>query len=43
MNSFNSFESPEVVKPVAFNGFRFRDNVLTVKIPSKYFLVLELK
>lgn len=43
MNSFNSFETPEVVKPVAFNGFRFRDNVLTVTIPSKSVVVLELK
>ncbi len=43
MNSFNSFETPEVVKPAAFSGYRFRDNVLTVTLPAKSVVVLELK
>ena len=42
MNSFNSFESPEVVKPVSFNGFTIKDGVLTVTMPSKSVVVLEL-
>jgi alpha-N-arabinofuranosidase len=42
MNSFNSFENPENVKPSAFNGFTFKDGILTVAMPSKSVVVLEL-
>jgi alpha-N-arabinofuranosidase len=42
MNSFNSFENPETVKPVAFNGFTLKDGVLTINMPSKSVVVLEL-
>jgi alpha-N-arabinofuranosidase len=42
MNSFNSFESPDAVKPVAFNGFTLKDGILTVTMPSKSVVVLEL-
>ena len=42
MNSFNSFEKPDVVKPVAFSGFTLKDGILTVKMPSKSVVVLEL-
>jgi alpha-L-arabinofuranosidase len=42
MNSFNSFENPEIVKPVAFMGYTFKDGILTVKMPSKSVVVLEL-
>ena len=42
MNSFNSFETPEIVKPVSFNGFTYKDGVLTVTMPSKSVVVLEL-
>jgi alpha-N-arabinofuranosidase len=42
MNSFNSFEKPDVVKPVGFTGFTIKDGILTVKMPSKSVVVLEL-
>ncbi|MDO9341338.1 MAG: alpha-L-arabinofuranosidase C-terminal domain-containing protein, partial [Bacteroidales bacterium] len=42
MNSFNSFESPEIVKPVTFNGFTLKDGILTIIMPSKSVVVLEL-
>jgi alpha-N-arabinofuranosidase len=42
MNSFNSFEKPETVKPVAFNGFTLKDGILSINMPSKSVVVLEL-
>ncbi len=42
MNAFNSFENPETVKTAAFKGFSLRDGTLTVKMPSKSVIVLEL-
>jgi alpha-N-arabinofuranosidase len=42
MNSYNSFEKPEVVKPVGFTGFTLKDGILTVNMPSKSVIVLEL-
>ena len=42
MNSFNSFESAENVKPVNFTGYTYKDGVMTVNMPSKSVIVLEL-
>jgi alpha-N-arabinofuranosidase len=42
MNSYNSFENPETVQPVAFNGFTLKDGVLSINMPSKSVVVLEL-
>ena len=42
MNAFNSFENPELVKPVAFNGFTLKDGTLNITMPSKSVVVLEL-
>jgi alpha-N-arabinofuranosidase len=42
MNSYNSFEKPEVVKPVVFNGFSVKEGVVTITMPSKSVVVLEL-
>jgi alpha-L-arabinofuranosidase len=42
INSFNSFESPEVVKPANFNGFTYKDGILTITMPAKSVVVLEL-
>jgi alpha-N-arabinofuranosidase len=42
MNSFNSFENSEVVKPASFSGFTIKDGVLTINMPSKSVVVLEL-
>ena len=43
MNSFNSFEKPEVVKPVVFSGFKMKDGILSITMPSKSVVVLELR
>jgi alpha-N-arabinofuranosidase len=43
MNANNSFEKPETVKPVTFNGFSMKDGVLTVTMPPKSVVALELK
>jgi alpha-N-arabinofuranosidase len=42
MNSFNSFENPDVVKPVTFNGFTLNNGILSIVMPSKSVVVLEL-
>jgi len=42
MNSFNSFESPESVKPQNFNGYSYKDGILTITMPSKSVVVFEL-
>jgi alpha-L-arabinofuranosidase len=42
MNSYNSFENPENVKPVAFSGFTLKDGILSITMPSKSVVVLEL-
>lgn len=42
MNAFNSFENPENVKPAAFNGFTLNDGILSITMPSKSVVVLEL-
>jgi alpha-N-arabinofuranosidase len=42
MNSYNSFESPENVKPITFNGFTVKEGILSITMPSKSVVVLEL-
>jgi alpha-L-arabinofuranosidase len=42
MNAFNSFEKPDVVKPADFTGFTMKNGILTVSMPSKSVVVLEL-
>jgi alpha-N-arabinofuranosidase len=42
MNAYNSFEKPETVKPSVFSGFKLADGVLTITMPSKSVVVLEL-
>ena len=42
INAFNTFEKPEVVKPVQFKNFKMKDGILTVTIPAKSVVVLEL-
>ncbi|RYY59246.1 MAG: alpha-N-arabinofuranosidase [Chitinophagaceae bacterium] len=43
MNDYNSFQSPEKIKPAAFNGATLSKNKLTVRIPATSVVVLELK
>jgi len=42
MNAFNSFDKPDIVKPADFTGFTMKDGILTVSMPSKSVVVLEL-
>jgi alpha-N-arabinofuranosidase len=42
MTDYNSFENPETVKPAAFNGFTLKDGILSITMPSKSVVVLEL-
>ncbi|QVM83472.1 alpha-N-arabinofuranosidase [Novosphingobium decolorationis] len=43
INAHNTFENPEVVKPAAFNGARVKGGTLTVTLPAKSVVVLELQ
>lgn len=42
MNAMNTFEKPDNVKPEAFNGFSYKNGILTINMPSKSVVVLEL-
>ncbi len=43
LNSHNTFEEPEVVKPAPFNGAKLRKQEVTLQIPAKSIIVLEIK
>jgi alpha-L-arabinofuranosidase len=43
ITDYNTFESPEKIKPAAFNDFKISDGTLTVKLPAASVVVLELK
>ncbi|WP_380871477.1 alpha-L-arabinofuranosidase [Sphingomonas sp. DBB INV C78] len=43
INSHNTFAAPEVVKPAPFTGARVDGGVLTVDLPAKSVVVLQLK
>lgn len=43
LNAHNTFKSPEVVRPVGFDGARLADGELTLNLPSKAVVVLELR
>jgi alpha-N-arabinofuranosidase len=42
MTAFNSFEKQETVKPVAFKGFKMKESIVTVTLPPKSVVVIEL-
>jgi hypothetical protein len=42
MNSHKTFKTPDVVKPVNFNGFTYKDGILSVNMPSKSVIVIEM-
>jgi alpha-N-arabinofuranosidase len=42
MTALNTFEAGDKVKPATFNGFTYKDGVLTVTMPSKSVVVIEL-
>jgi len=43
LSSYNSFENPEVVKPREFKGARLNKQKLSLTLPAKSILVLEVK
>jgi len=43
INSHNSFDAPEVVKPAAFTGAQLSGGSLTVTLPPKSVVVLDLQ
>ena len=43
MNAMNTFEKPDNIKPAAFSGYKLKDNTLTVTLPAKSVVALELK
>ncbi len=43
LNSHNTFENPEVVKPEAFKGAKLSKQVLSLNLPAKSIVVLEIK
>jgi len=42
MNAYNSFDNPDVVRPEVFSDFAFKNGILTINMPSKSVVVLEL-
>jgi alpha-N-arabinofuranosidase len=43
MNAHNTFETPTAVQPAAFDGARLAGDALTVELPAKAVVVLELR
>ncbi|GGA38654.1 alpha-L-arabinofuranosidase [Dyella nitratireducens] len=43
MTSINTFDQPHVVEPKVFDGAKFGDGVLTVALPSKSVVVLDIR
>jgi alpha-N-arabinofuranosidase len=43
MNALNSFEKPDAVKTAPFSGFKLNNNVLTITMPAKSVVAIELK
>ena len=43
MNAYNSFEQPNAVHPVTFDGARLTGGTLTVQLPAKALVSLELR
>lgn len=43
MNAYNSFGNPENLKPGSFNGFKLKDGILTITMPAKSVVVIDLK
>jgi Alpha-L-arabinofuranosidase len=43
MNTHNTFDEPNAIKPTTFSDATLVDNVLEVKLPSKSVVVLTLE
>ena len=42
IQAYNSFDKPDVVKPQSFKGVKVKNGVLTVKLPAKSIVTLEI-
>lgn len=42
ISALNSFEKPDEVKPVPFKGFSYKDGIMTVTMPSKSVVTIEM-
>jgi alpha-N-arabinofuranosidase len=42
MNAMNTFDQPNAVKPASFSGFKLQGSQLSLSIPAKSVVVLEL-
>jgi alpha-N-arabinofuranosidase len=43
MNAMNTFDNPSGIKPVAFSSYKLQGSQLTLNIPAKSVVVLELR
>ena len=43
MNAYNTFEQPNTVRPESFSGTRLSGGTLTVELPPKSVVVLEVR
>ncbi|HEU4391449.1 MAG TPA: alpha-L-arabinofuranosidase C-terminal domain-containing protein, partial [Blastocatellia bacterium] len=43
LNSINTFDKPETVKPVVFNGAQIQGDQISLRLPSKSVVVLEVQ
>ncbi|MCA9734257.1 alpha-N-arabinofuranosidase [candidate division KSB1 bacterium] len=43
MNTHNTFETPEVIKPTNFKDFKFKDDNLTATLPAKSVVAFEVE
>jgi alpha-N-arabinofuranosidase len=42
LTAHNTFENPELVKPKAFDGGKIKNNIISVTLPAKSIVVLEI-
>lgn len=42
MNAHNTFDNPQAIKPAAFDDFNLKENMLTITLPAKSIVVLEI-
>ena len=43
MDAHNTFQNPDAVRPMAFSGFSFKDHNLSLALPAKSVVVLEIE
>jgi alpha-N-arabinofuranosidase len=43
MNTVNTFDKPDTVKPAAFTGIKVDGDMITLSLPSKSVVVLEMQ